>query len=167
MSDEDKILFSQFFYSRNDNIDFYNNILKFIINSKEVNDSPLKISKEKLNCEILGLVSEQISSYSSRFSMMYSVSDSLNHENRTIEGLIIISEGSVSIVGNISRFNKNGFNGSCEIIENFSMKDENYLRYYNYIGTEYYGKEYINSEDFENIDKFKKNTVKLMRSRKN
>lgn len=170
MSEEDRVLFSQYFYLRNDvsdSKDCYDNILKFIVNIKEVNDSPLKISTQKMNSEILGLVVEPISSYKSRFSMMYSVSDGITHENRTMEGVIVVSEESMLLEGNISRFNENGFNGSCEIIEYFSMKDENYMRYYNYTGTEYFKVEYINSADLKKVDEFKEETVKLMKSRKN
>ena len=56
--------------------------------------------------------------------------------------------------------------GYSELIEKFYVKDGSYQRYFNYGGTEYYGNEYIDSKDFERVNEFKENVVKLMRSRK-
>ena len=173
MTIEDEIIFSQYFYLRKDiknsRIDFYDNALSFIMNSKEVKDSSLKISDEESRCEILGLVVSPISQYtfSCRFSMMYCVSDGVNFENRTMDGLLLFNVyNSIELIGNIERFNKNGFIGSSELIEKFYVKDGSYQRYFNYGGTEYYGNEYIDSKDFERVNEFKENVVKLMRSRK-
>lgn len=170
MENYEDLLFSQFFYLRNEfnkKEDFFDTVLSYVINCKEFRDSPL--SDTSFETIILGVVITPLyqDSYDSRFSIMYCLSDGVIHENRTMEGELLFNSDNVELIGNISRFNENGFIGTLELYQNFKVKNEVYLTNYDYGSTIFSGKEYISIDEFISAESFKKEKIKAMKSRIN
>lgn len=166
MNNDDKILFEQRFYSTgqyklNDGqIAFFINL---ILNSKEFDDTPLKISNRKSKGILNNITfkSLQKSGMYVEFDGSYTISDGINHENRTIEGTIRIQRGEAILYSIINRLGNT--TEKVELYEIYSISNNIYHRFSKYPTEHYINK--INSYDFEKYSFFLNDTLNKMRKR--
>jgi len=174
MSNEDNILFSEYFYLRKDlygfigDRDLFNTVLNFVLNSKEMTGSLLNSSSNKPISTLLSLVviPLRVNSFNSRICAVYTVDCGGVHENRIMDGYINFSHPKVvNMCTQISRFDERGFLSSSELVESFSISSDLYERFYDYSNTNFCGTEYFSNREFSKALDFKENAVKLMRKR--
>lgn len=166
MNNSDKILFEQFFhYSGNKKISNkqLRYLINLILNSKEFNDSGVKISNKKTKGILTNLSFKSFDYFgmSVAFNGTYVVTDGINKESRAIEGYIVISNGEVIISSVVTRYSDN--TDSFKLKEIYYIEKNHYYRCSIYPNVSF--KDDIGYYEFEKYDDFEEQTLKRLRGK--
>ncbi len=166
MNNSDKILFEQYFhYSGNKKINnrHLRYLINLILNSKEFNDSGIKISNKKTKGILINLSFESFDDFgmSVGFNGTYVVTDDICREGRTIEGTLVISNGEVNISSLITRCSGN--TDSFTLKEIYYIENNHYYRCSIYPSVSF--KDEIGYYEFEKYNDFEEKTLKRLRGK--
>ncbi len=166
MNNSDKTLFEQHFHYVGSKRIGYRQLryfINFILNSKEFNDSGVKISNLRTKGILLNstFIAHDVSCFRVSFESEYVITDGINKECRNIEGNITVGNGEVSMLSEVTRYGSK--TETFKLSEEFYIENNSYVRLSLYPDNSY--KESISCDSFEKYDDFEEKTLKMLRGK--